>query len=171
MRLRTRRCARAIGIVALVLVAGPARAHNGTLDPPQLHGKLAGIFAHCARRAGQRYGVPVPVLSGIARVEGGKPGSVRTDANGTRDYGVMQVNEVWLKKLKHHLRITRWELTQRVCPNVFAASYILAKYHSTYGDWWQAVEAYHAGYGLAAGVSYAERVMRFAMNHGFDPSS
>lgn len=165
----TRFCAIAVGIAALSVVAGAAKAAQPTLAPPQLDGHIGQVFVRCARQAARKYGVPVPILSGIARVEGGRPGKVRTDRNGTRDYGVMQVNEVWLGKLKRALGITRRELNRQVCPNVIAAAYILAKYHGTYGDWWQAVEAYHAGYGLTSGVNYAVRVMRFALNNGFDP--
>ncbi|WP_197495921.1 lytic transglycosylase domain-containing protein [Acidihalobacter yilgarnensis] len=154
----------------LTLGGGSGFAQGAPLAPPRLGRMTARSFLTCARAEQRMEHVPAQVLAGIARVEGGRPGTVRVDANGTRDFGIMQVNSVWLPRLHRRFGITRSALRDNVCANVLAASYVLSRDYRRYGDWWQAVEAYHAGYALGAGVQYATRVMRFAINHGFDAS-
>jgi len=59
----------------------------------------ASLLAACFTHAAATYNVPEPVLTSIAQVEGGASGTVSRNANGTRDLGVMQVNDSWIASL------------------------------------------------------------------------
>ncbi len=57
-------------------------------------------LSFCFDDAGREYGINPYLLKGIARVESNlNPNAVNRNKNGSADYGLMQVNSFWLKKL------------------------------------------------------------------------
>jgi hypothetical protein len=76
--------------------------------------------------------LPPRVLPVIAQIEGGAAGTVRQDANGTADLGVMQVNTIWIPALAAQARLTaaqtRNALIDDPCFNIAAAALILQVY-------------------------------------------
>lgn len=89
------------------------------------------LTAACLVRAARLERVPLRALEGILAVEGGAVGLVRRDPNGTIDMGPMQINSLWLPRLRpegYGVRTLVWN----GCANVLAGAWILAR------DWWKA---------------------------------
>lgn len=94
-------------------------------------------------------GLPPRVLPTIQVIEGGAVGSVRSDANGTADLGVMQVNTIWLPALAAHARLSEAETRDRMiddpCFNIAAAALVLRTYLAAdHGAMLQAIGDYHS---------------------------
>jgi Transglycosylase SLT domain len=95
------------------------------------------------------YHLPPRVLPAIHAVEGGAPGIVHRNIDGSEDLGVMQVNTLWLAPLSRltHLSETevRNRLMERPCFNIAAAGAILRSYvNEAHGDLLLAVGDYHS---------------------------
>jgi hypothetical protein len=73
--------------------------------------------------------LPPRVLPVIAILEGGAPGMVRPDANGTADLGVMQINTIWVPALAARAELspaaTQARLINDPCFNIAAAALVL----------------------------------------------
>lgn len=94
-------------------------------------------------------GLPPRVLPVIQSLEGGAPGLVHQDANGTADLGVMQVNTIWVPALAARARLSQAETRNRLindsCFNIAAAALILRGYLAeTHGALLPAVGDYHS---------------------------
>ena len=110
---------------------------------------MAVPFLACMALAAQLYGLPPRVLPSIQAVEGGGPGTVHRNADGSSDLGVMQINTLWLAPLSRYARLdpaeVRDRLLRRPCFNIAAAGLILRTYlDETRGDLMQAVGNYHS---------------------------
>ncbi len=123
-------------------------------------------FLPCMALIAQIYSLPPRVLPAIQRVEGGAPGVVHVNANGSQDLGVMQINTIWLPYLAAytHLPIpeVRDRLLQRACFNIAAAGLIMRIYlDETGGDLMRAVGNYHS-HTASLNQDYQIRVTRSA---------
>ena len=100
-------------------------------------------YSACFDEAAARYGLPVPLLKAISRVESsGRPTAVNKNRNGTRDIGHMQINTGWLPTLQH-FGISEDRLFD-VCTNTYVGAWILAQNISKLGYSWDAIGAYNA---------------------------
>ena len=93
--------------------------------------------------------LPPRVLPAIQAVEGGKPGMVRSNADGSADLGLMQVNTRWVAPIARYVGLTpdavRARLAAEPCFNIAAAGAIMRVYlNEAHGDLMQAVGAYHS---------------------------
>ncbi len=123
-------------------------------------------FAACMALVAHLYDLPPRVLPSIHRVEGGAPGLVHHNRDGTDDYGVMQVNTRWLAPLSRYTRtrvpIVRQRLTAEPCYNIAAAGVILRTYlNEAHGSLMQAVGDYHS-HTKALNLSYQTEVLQAA---------
>jgi soluble lytic murein transglycosylase-like protein len=97
----------------------------------------------CYSQASHIYRVDEGLLRSIAWVESHqKVNIVNTNANGTRDIGVMQINSSHLQELSKY-SITEKELHDP-CVNIKVGAWILANSIYKYGNTWRAVGAYNA---------------------------
>jgi hypothetical protein len=80
----------------------------------------------CITSAAIIYHVPVKVIISILQVEGGKPGKIEWNKNGTYDMGPMQINSSWLPELNRH-GITKNEMIFDPCTNIKVGTWILAQ--------------------------------------------
>ena len=106
-------------------------------------------YLSCMALVAQIYALPPRVLPSIQAVEGGRPGLVMTNRNGSEDYGVMQVNSVWLPALVRYTGLTaaevRERLIERPCFNIAAAGLIMRTHlDASGGDLMRAVGNYHS---------------------------
>ncbi|MGH7078200.1 MAG: lytic transglycosylase domain-containing protein [Acetobacteraceae bacterium] len=105
-------------------------------------------FLRCMVLAASFYGLPPRVLPSIQAVEGGAPGIVHADTNGTADLGVMQVNTLWIPPLVRftHLApdVVRARLLGDGCFNIAAAAAILRTYLDETHDLMRAIGDYHS---------------------------
>lgn len=104
-------------------------------------------------QAANHYRLPPLLLVAIRQQEAGQVGMKNANTNGTYDYGVMQINSIWLPKLAT-FGYTEQTLQFSACANVYAGAWILAQELQEAGVWlvpdpsptiyWQAVGAYHS---------------------------
>ena len=127
---------------------------------------MAVPFVACMALVAQVYSLPPRVLPSIQRVEGGRPGLVHWNANGSADLGVMQVNTVWVPMLSRYAKLTEGEVTSRLldrpCFNIAAAGLIMRTYlDEARGELLRAVGYYHS-HTPVLGADYRARVLRSA---------
>lgn len=80
----------------------------------------------CINSAAVRYYVPATLILAVIKAEGGRNGMARKNKNGTYDYGVMQINTVWLNKIKS-FGYTAEDLQYSPCKNVEVGTWILSQ--------------------------------------------
>jgi hypothetical protein len=93
--------------------------------------------------------LPPRVLPSIQAVEGGAPGIVHRNTDGSEDLGVMQINTRWLPALSGYFNLPVAEVRVRLldvpCFNVAAAGAVLRHYlNETRGDLMTAIGDYHS---------------------------
>lgn len=101
------------------------------------------VPAPCIIQASQQYYVPVPLIIAVLKTEGGHKGLAKHNHNGTVDYGPMQINSIWLKKLKKY-GYTAHKLEYNACANVKAGTWILARKIASDSKLWHGVGDYHS---------------------------
>src|SRR4051794_3169694 len=109
------------------------------------------------------YHLPPRVLPSIQAVEGGRPGLVHINENGTVDLGVMQVNTIWIQPLAQHARMTPSAIADRLindpCFNIAAAAAIMRLYLTeANGNLLVAVGYYHS-HTPARSAAYRQKVL------------
>lgn len=110
---------------------------------------MAVPFLACMALVANIYSLPPRVLPAIQRVEGGAPGVIHRNLNGSEDLGVMQVNTLWLGPLSRYTGLDPAEVRRRLlehpCFNIAAAGLIMRTYlDETGGDLMRAVGNYHS---------------------------
>lgn len=131
-------------------------------------------FVACMALVASIYGLPPRVLPSIHAVEGGRPGTVSRNGNGTEDLGVMQVNTIWLPALSAYTGLPQTVLRQRLvgeaCFNIAAAGAIMRLYlDQAGGNLMQAVGNYHS-HTPPLHRAYQDRVMAAARRLFLAPS-
>lgn len=97
----------------------------------------------CVWEAAAYYRIPPLALVGILGVEGGRAGFAHRNTDGSEDLGPMQINSRWLPPLEKS-GLTRTEILNNPCANVWAGAWILALAYSHDGDIWKAIGHYHS---------------------------
>jgi hypothetical protein len=123
-------------------------------------------YLACMALVAHIYALPPRVLPSIQAVEGGSPGLVHQDSNGTADLGLMQVNTRWLPAFVLYTRlpsdVVRYRLTYSPCFNIAAAGAIMRTYlNETGGDLLRAVGDYHSHTAIL-NQQYRSEVLRAA---------
>lgn len=112
-------------------------------------------YLSCMTIAAQEYRLPPRVLPAIHAVEGGFPGAIHPNKDGSDDLGVMQINTRWVAPLTDFINTrTRpaWtqdavhdRLVSDACFNISAAALIVRNEWVQAGhDWVRAVGNYHS---------------------------
>ncbi|MCK8787753.1 lytic transglycosylase domain-containing protein [Roseomonas sp. NAR14] len=110
---------------------------------------MAVPYVACMALVAQIYALPPRVLPAIHAIEGGRPGSISRNGNGSEDLGVMQVNTLWVPALARYTGLPQAEVRRRLidwpCFNIAAAGLILRTYlNETRGDLMRAIGNYHS---------------------------
>lgn len=112
----------------------------------------------CFDIAADYYDVDANLLRTIAAVEsGGNPNAVNINTDGSRDIGLMQINDWWLGPLKQY-GYTEAHLYD-ACTSISIGAWVLAQEIATHGANWKAVGAYNAKSPDKA-RAYAKRVWK-----------
>ncbi len=99
------------------------------------------LHAFCFDEAGATYHVSPQLLQAIAQVESGyRPDAINRNTDGSYDYGVMQINSFWAKKLGRQ----QWMALGDPCYNVRVGAWILAQCIGQHGYTWEAVGCYNS---------------------------
>jgi len=89
-------------------------------------------FLACMASVAAAYHLPPRVLPSIQAVEGGRPGLVHRNTDGSQDLGVMQVNTRWVQPLAWQTGITPAVAERRLlldgCFNIAVAGAIMRIY-------------------------------------------
>jgi hypothetical protein len=106
-------------------------------------------FLACMVAAATFYHLPPRVLPSIQGVEGGSPGTISLNTDGSADLGVMQVNTLWVPKFAAitgmPVDAVRTQLVFDPCFNIAAAGAIMRVYlNESRGDLLRAVGFYHS---------------------------
>ncbi len=80
----------------------------------------------CINQAMVTYHVPIAVILSVMKKEKGRNSQAVRNKNGTLDYGVMQVNNIWLPKIGAYGH-TKEDLQYNACKNVLVGSWILSQ--------------------------------------------
>ena len=99
----------------------------------------------CVHAAAEKYDIPVEILYSVVVTEGGRPGMLKRNKNGSFDMGVMQINtKTWGPKL--YVYFPKKALIEDPCASVYAGAYIIAKERAETkdGSIWRAVARYHS---------------------------
>lgn len=113
----------------------------------------------CLMAAATHHSVDPALLHAIAVVESGLDprATNRSNRNGSRDIGLMQINSAWLPALK------RWGITEEKlyepCISAYVGAWILAGNIARHGRTWRAVGAYNA-VTPSRQLAYVRRVQR-----------
>ncbi|UTY59680.1 lytic transglycosylase domain-containing protein [Massilia sp. erpn] len=111
----------------------------------------------CWHEIGAKYGISPYLLHAIAKTESNlNPRAInRSNANGSYDIGLMQINSSWLPVLRRH-GITEAQLYEP-CVSIEVGAWILAQNIQQLGNSWTAVGAYNSPK-PAVRLRYAARV-------------
>lgn len=111
-------------------------------------GRSSAPTLQCFVREADRQGIDPLVLLAVLKTEGGRPGELALNGNGSFDLGPMSVNTVWLPTLARHYRVPEADLRSRLaldgCANVAAAALILKRKIVEKGSVWEGVAHYHS---------------------------
>lgn len=97
----------------------------------------------CINLAAMQYHVPAVIIIAVLKTEGGRVGHANSNKNGTIDYGPMQINSIWLDKLKKH-GYSAHDLQYNPCLNVAAGTWILAQAIAEDQSIWKGIGNYHS---------------------------
>lgn len=116
--------------------------------------------AFCFEEAGSQYGISPQLLWSIAKTESNfNPRAINRNSNGTYDYGLMQINSSWAKRLGK-----TWDELGEPCTNVKVGAWVLAQCIQDYGYTWRAVGCYNSRT-PSKGGRYAGKVYRILAEH------
>ncbi len=110
---------------------------------------MAVPYLACMLATAHFYALPPRVLPTIQAVEGGKPGIVHANTDGSADLGLMQINTIWLRPIAQVTRQTPAVVARRLivdpCFSIAAAGAILKSYLAeTHGQLLPAIGDYHS---------------------------
>lgn len=128
-------------------------------------GQSGASFTHCFIQASERFQIDHRLLIAIAEVESSmNPRAIGLNRRGgkvlSEDVGLMQINSSWFPTLAR-MGITRNDLLENPCQNVYVGAWILAKNIASNGVNWESVGAYNAGFKDANApfrMKYAKKV-------------
>lgn len=106
--------------------------------------EIHGVPIECINQAAITYHVPATLILSVLAVENGKKGSASPNRNGTFDYGPMQINSIWLSKIRRY-GYTQHQLQYDPCINVNVGTWILSQQIANDASSpWRGVGSYHS---------------------------
>jgi hypothetical protein len=124
---------------------------------------IHGVPIECINRAAIHNYVPAKIIISVLETEGGRVGMASPNSNGTYDFGPMQINTIWLKKIAPY-GYTQQDIQFDPCKNVMVGTWILSQQiaenagngESTY---WKGIGDYHS-HTLDKNIQYQQIVYR-----------
>ena len=101
----------------------------------------------CAAKAALNYGIPVDILLAISSIENGEIGKAYKNPDGSYDYGVMQINTIYIKDLKnnYNIEILSDKIMNDVCYAFNVAAFKIKEHLlQDNGEFLQKIANYHS---------------------------
>lgn len=117
---------------------------------------INGVPIECINQAAITYFVPAKVIISVLKTEGGRVGLAKPNKNGTIDYGPMQINSIWLKKIAP-FGYTQQQIQYDPCVNVMVGTWILSREIASAQNYWQGIANYHS-HTIKFNQSYQQKV-------------
>lgn len=105
--------------------------------------EIHGVPIECINHAAITYNVPAALIISVLAVESGEVGMASPNKNGTYDYGPMQINTIWLERIRPY-GYTREKIQFDPCANVMVGTWILSMNIADASDLWRGVGGYHS---------------------------
>ncbi|MGC1853795.1 MAG: lytic transglycosylase domain-containing protein [Candidatus Aquirickettsiella sp.] len=106
--------------------------------------EIHGVPIECINQAAITYHVPATLILSVLAVENGRKGSALPNRNGTFDYGPMQINSIWLSKIRPY-GYNQYQLQYDPCINVNVGTWILSQQIANDASSpWRGVGSYHS---------------------------
>ena len=105
--------------------------------------EIHGVPVECINQAAIAYHVPATLILSVLAVEGGAVGLASANKNGTVDYGPMQINSIWLSKIRLY-GYTQHQLQYDPCVNVKVGAWILSQNIANAATTWRGAGSYHS---------------------------
>lgn len=119
---------------------------------------INGVPVQCINQAAVQYYVPAALIISVLKIENGYPGLATLNSNGTTDYGPMQINSIWLPKIKR-FGYTRYLIQNDPCANVAVGTWILSQEIAQNKLLWKGVGDYHS-HTFSKNKNYSSKVRR-----------
>lgn len=108
----------------------------------------------CFEEAGALYNISPRLLWTIAKVESNfNPNAINKNADGSYDFGVMQINSTWARILGRD----RWITLSDPCQNVKIGAWVLSQCMKRFGYTWEGIGCYNASSNEKK-IAYAWRI-------------
>lgn len=101
------------------------------------------VAVDCINQAAIIYHVPAAVILSVMKKENGKNGQAIKNKNGTYDYGVMQINDVWLPKIAAY-GYSKEDIRYNACKNIEVATWIISLKMAAGKEVWSSIANYHS---------------------------
>lgn len=102
----------------------------------------------CVHQISAHYQVPVNLIAAVRLQEGGCPGLVSENSNGSVDMGPMQINSWWFGEHQYSLQrygISAESVLNNFCQNLSVSAWILRQNFTSFGNWADSISAYNLG--------------------------
>jgi soluble lytic murein transglycosylase-like protein len=97
----------------------------------------------CLADGARRFGLPQAVILAVMDVEAGTVGRATINSDGSRDLGPMQINSLWLPRLRE-LGLGEGEVRDDGCVNLAVGAWILRGHLARTGSLGLAIASYHS---------------------------
>ncbi|MBX3709456.1 MAG: lytic transglycosylase domain-containing protein [Gammaproteobacteria bacterium] len=97
----------------------------------------------CINRAAIIYRIPAALIITVLKQESGKNGDAIKNKNGTFDYGVMQINSIWLPRIAAY-GYTKEDMQYNACKNISVGTWILSQSIAEGKNLWSGIGNYHS---------------------------
>ena len=97
----------------------------------------------CINHAAIQYHVPIALILAVMKIENGRNGQAVKNKTGTYDYGVSQINSVWLPKIAAY-GYTREDIQYDACRNTEVGVWLISKHLAEGKNIWHSIANYHS---------------------------
>jgi len=101
------------------------------------------VSVDCINRVAMTYHVPATIILSVMKKENGRNGQAVKNKNGTYDYGVMQINDIWLPKIAAY-GYSKEDMQYNACKNVAVGAWIISKNMAEGKAVWSSIANYHS---------------------------
>jgi soluble lytic murein transglycosylase-like protein len=101
------------------------------------------VAVDCINSAAIAYHVPVKIILAVMKQEGGKNAQAVRNKNGTIDYGILQINSIWLPKIAAY-GYTKEDIQYNACKNISVGVWILSKSIANGKNVWSGIGNYYS---------------------------